>query len=202
MIPNLQLRNLLNLQNNQVNPNPNLINQELLQDNLTQDQEKNILNFILAISIFLGGIVSVLTYYNFQNRKELEIINSDITNMVGIANSKFQSKTDYENKIANLTKIKNIESNKKDFIRFYSDINQVFLLLQNQTLVTFKYEFKEKNKAIFTLVVNSTRENLFNEIKSFTDQKTNIKNLTLVNKLKLEGLPDFQYEIKGEYEGR
>ena len=202
MIPNLQLRNLLNLQNNSSNPNPNLITSELLKDNLTEIQEKNILNFIFTLAFFMGSIVSVLSYFNYQNRAELVNINNEIENIIGVGMSKFQTKEQYENKISNLSTIKNIESNKKDFSAFYSDLTQVFNLLQNQTLVSLKYEFENKNKARFTLTVNSPRENLFNEIKSFTDQKTAIKNLTLINKLKLENLPDFQYEIKGEYERR
>jgi len=202
MIPNLQLRNLLNLQNNQGNPNPNLINPDLLKDNFTDDQEKNILNFILAISIFLGALVSTLTYFNYQTKSELNTLNEKVENLIGVGKSKIQTKTEYETKISNLTKIKNIENSKKDFPGFYSDINQVFRLLENQTLISFKYAFKEKRKAEFTLIVNSPRENLFNEIKTFTDQKTKLQNLTLVNKLKLENLPDFQYEIKGEYERR
>ena len=110
MIPNLQLRNLLNLQNNQGNPNPNLINPDLLKDNFTDDQEKNILNFILAISIFLGALVSTLTYFNYQTKSELNTLNEKVENLIGVGKSKIQTKTEYETKISNLTKIKNIEN--------------------------------------------------------------------------------------------
>ena len=201
MIPNLQLKNLLNLQNNSANKS-NLIPEDLLKDNFTEDQDKNIENFIIAIALCLGIITVTFSYLNFINKEELKNLNTRIEEQVNLVKSKSEDATTYQNRITSLNKIKSIESSSSKYADFFSQITLIFEMLKNQTLVSFSYSQPIKNNFNFTLIVNSPRIDLFNELKTVVDSKTSIKGLTLLNKLKLQNSNDFQYEIKGTYESK
>ena len=201
MIPNLQLRNLLNLQNNSANKT-NLIPEDLLKDNFTEDQDKNIENFIIAIALCLGIITITFSYLNFVNKEELKNLNNQIEEQVNLVKSKSEDASTYQNRITSLNKIKSIESSSSKYSDFFSQITLIFEMLKNQTLVSFSYSQPIKNNFNFALIVNSPRVDLFNELKTVVDSKTSIKGLTLLNKLKLQNSNDFQYEIKGTYESK
>ena len=129
MIPNLQLRNLLNLQNNSANKT-NLIPEDLLKDNFTEDQDKNIENFIIAIALCLGIITITFSYLNFVNKEELKNLNNQIEEQVNLVKSKSEDASTYQNRITSLNKIKSIESSSSKYADFFSQITLIFEMLK------------------------------------------------------------------------
>lgn len=201
MIPNLQLKNLLNLQNNSYKQ-PNLITEDLIKDNFTDNQKTNIENFILTISICVGAILIVFSYLNMKNREKLKSINDGVTISLSSISTLAGDNYSYQNKINALNKIKSLSQNSTKYSGFFNEVTKLFELLKNQTLILFEYSKPSKESFAFKLVVNSTREDLFNESKKIIDSNTKIKNFTMNGKVKVENSKEYQYTFTGEYDGR
>ena len=201
MIPNLQLKNLLNLQNNSKNIT-NLIPQDLLTDNYTQDQNKNLMNFILVVSLALGSITLAISYLSYSKKNQLVEINKELNSIFEVTQAKVSTKETYEERINTLNKINEVTSQKRSFSNFFNNIYEILNFSKNESLVSLTYEYLDKNRVSFVLIVNSQKGSLFEEIRSLTQIKTEISELTLLNKVKLEDGTGYQYEIKGIYGSR
>jgi hypothetical protein len=201
MIPNLQLKNLLNLQNNSKNIT-NLIPQDLLDDNYTQDQNKNLMNFILAISLALGSITLAISYLNYQKKNQLVEINKDLSSIFEVNEARISTKETYQERINTLNKINEVAGQRRNFSNFFNNIYEILNFSKNESLVSLKYEYLDKTRVSFVLVVNSQKSSLFDEIRSLTQIKTEISEVTLLNKVKLEDGTGYQYEIQGLYGSR
>jgi hypothetical protein len=201
MIPNLQLKNLLNLQNKSKTIT-NLIPQDLLNDNYTPDQNKNLMNFILAISLALGSITLAISYLNYQKKNQLAEINKELNSIFEVTEARISTKETYQERINTLYKIKEVSGQKRNFSNFFNDIYEILNFSKNENLVSLKYEYLDKTRVSFVLIVNSQKSTLFDEIRSLTQMKTELSEVTLLNKIKLEGGAGYQYEIKGLYGSR
>jgi len=201
MIPNLQLKNLLNLQNNSKTIT-NLIPQDLLNDNYTPDQNKNLMNFILAISLALGSITLAISYLNYQKKNQLAEINKELNSIFEVTEARISTKETYQERINTLNKITEVSGQKRNFSNFFNDIYEILNFSKNENLISLKYEYLDKTRVSFVLIVNSQKSTLFDEIRSLTQMKTELSEVTLLNKIKLEGEAGYQYEIKGLYGSR
>lgn len=201
MIPNLQLKNLLNLQNNSKTIT-NLIPQDLLNDNYTPDQNKNLMNFILAISVALGSITLAMSYLNYQKKNQLAEINKDLNSILEVTEARISTKETYQERINTLNKINEVSGQKRNFSNFFNDIYEILNFSKDENLVSLRYEYLDKTRISFVLVVNSQKSTLFDEIRSLTQMKTELSEITLLNKIKLEDGSGYQYEIKGLYGSR
>lgn len=201
MIPNLQLKNLLNLQSNTKNIT-NLIPQDLLTDNFTQDQNKNLMNFILAVSLALGSITLSISYLNYMKKNQLVEINKELNSIFEVTQARVSTKDIYQERINTLNKINEVTSQKRSFSNFFNNVFEILNFSINERLVSLTYEYLDKDRVSFVLIVNSQKEILFEEIRSLTQIKTEISDLTLLNKIKLENGNGYQYEIKGTYGSR
>ena len=201
MIPNLQLKNLINLQSNSKNIT-NLIPKDLLTDNYTQDQNKNLMNFILVVSLALGSITLAISYLSYSKKNQLVEINKELNSIFEVTQAKVSTKETYEERINTLNKINEVTSQKRSFSNFFNNIYEILNFSKNESLVSLTYEYLDKNRVSFVLIVNSQKGSLFEEIRSLTQIKTEISELTLLNKVKLEDGTGYQYEIKGIYGSR
>jgi hypothetical protein len=201
MIPNLQLKNLLNLQSSSKNIT-NLIPQDLLTDNFTQDQNKNLMNFILVVSLALGSITLAISYLSYLKKNQLVEINKELNSIFEVTQAKVGTKETYQERINTLNKINEVTSQKRSFSNFFNNIYEILNFSKNESLVSLTYEYLDKNRVSFVLIVNSQKGSLFEEIRSLTQIKTEISELTLLNKVKLEDGTGYQYEIKGIYGSR
>lgn len=201
MIPNLQLKNLLNLQSNSKNIT-NLIPQDLLTDNYTQDQNKNLMNFILVVSLALGSITLAISYLSYMKKNQLVEINKELNSIFEVTQAKVSTKETYQERINTLNKINEVTNQKRSFSNFFNNIYEILNFSKDERLVSLTYEYLDKNRVSFVLIVNSQKGSLFEEIRSLTQIKTEISEITLLNKVKLEDGTGYQYEIKGIYGSR
>jgi hypothetical protein len=160
------------------------------------------MNFILAISVALGSITLAMSYLNYQKKNQLAEINKDLNSTLEVTEARISTKETYQERINTLNKITEVSGQKRNFSNFFNDIYEILNFSKDENLVSLRYEYLDKTRISFVLVVNSQKSTLFDEIRSLTQMKTELSEITLLNKIKLEDGSGYQYEIKGLYGSR
>lgn len=172
-MPNLPLQNLQNLLSNQ-SKKINLISEEYNKITVTEEQNKSFEDIFLVTSIILTLLLSFLTYYNYQKNSELTGKYNQFVNSVSGKESANISTTELQSRISDLEKYKEASINKVRISEFFTFLTKIFTFLREEQVVNVSYISNNK-KFDYTIVVNSAKINLSQDLNTFFSRKLNSK---------------------------
>jgi hypothetical protein len=197
-MPNLLPQNLQNLLSNQ-SKNINLITEEFKNLEVSDVESNNYENIFSILSIFLIGILALLSYLNLQKDREAYLKENYLRDRILKIETTQGTSEEIQLKITNLQKIKNVKNNITQNSKFFDFLALLSQNTSNDNLITLNYQ-KKIQQYEYELIINSSNPNFeTNFLRFYKEKFTNLK-IEKVSEIKIPDSNISQFKFKGIYE--